>query len=137
MARRSSVLRVLLNGREVAVLCRASNGAISFGYLADWLRWDHAQPVSLSLPLTTRRYTGDAVIAVFDNLFPDNADIRRRVAGRVGVEGDDPYSLLAAVGRDCVGALQFLPDSAPVTPAGTIETEALDYAGGAFWCVTE
>ena len=129
MMRPSSALRVLLNGREVGVVSRASNGAISFGYVADWLRWDHAQPVSLSLPLTTRRYTGDVVMAVFDNLLPDNADIRRRVAGRVGAEGDDPYSLLAAVGRDCVGALQFLPEGAPVTPAGAIEAEALDDDG--------
>lgn len=68
-------------------------------------------------------------MAVFDNLLPDNADIRRRVAGRVGAEGDHSYSLLAAVGRDCVGALQFLPEEEPVTPVGTIEAEALDDDG--------
>jgi serine/threonine-protein kinase HipA len=126
MARRSSFLRVILNGRDVGILSRAANGAISFGYTGEWLNWEHAQPVSLSLPLTTRRYTGDVVTAVFDNLLPDNADIRRRIAGRVGAEGDDPYGLLTAVGRDCVGALQFLPEGETVTPAGTIEAEALE-----------
>lgn len=49
--------------------------------------------------------------AVFDNLLPDNDDIRRLLAGRVGAEGVDAHSLLAKIGRDCVGALQFLPHS--------------------------
>ncbi len=110
MARRSSALTVLLNGRHVGQLSRAANGAIDFRYARAWLDWEHAMPVSLSLPLDTLRYTGAAVAAVFDNLLPDSDDIRRRIAGRVGAGGADAYSLLAAVGRDCVGALQFLPE---------------------------
>lgn len=65
-------------------------------------------PVSLSLPLREDRYIGDDVIAVFDNLLPDNDAIRKRIAGHVRADGIDAYSLLAALGRDCVGALQFL-----------------------------
>jgi serine/threonine-protein kinase HipA len=61
------------------------------------------------LPLREDRYVGSSVIAVFDNLLPDSNPIRRRLAGRVGAEGDDAYSLLTAIGRDCVGALQFMP----------------------------
>jgi serine/threonine protein kinase HipA of HipAB toxin-antitoxin module len=61
-------------------------------------------------PLREDRYVGDPVLAVFENLLPDNADIRRRLADRAKAEGSDPYSLLSAVGRDCIGALQFLPD---------------------------
>jgi hypothetical protein len=44
------------------------------------------------------------VIAVLDNLLPDNNDIRRRLAERAHADGSDAYSLLAAVGRDCGGA---------------------------------
>jgi serine/threonine-protein kinase HipA len=40
--------------------------------------------------------------------------------------GYDAYSLLAAVGRDCVGALQFLPDGADPGPAGGIEGRPLE-----------
>jgi hypothetical protein len=36
------------------------------------------------------------------------------------------YSLLAAIGRDCVGALQFLPDGADPGPAGGIEGRLLE-----------
>lgn len=123
MARRSSKLQVFLNGRHVGELSRAANGAIDFRYIDEWLSWEHALPVSLSLPLDTRRYTGAAVTAVLDNLLPDNDDIRRRIAGRVGAEGSDAYSLLAAVGRDCVGALQFLQETEQLTAPDTIDAE--------------
>lgn len=53
---------------------------------------------------------GEAVVAVFDNLLPDNIHVRRQVAERTGAEGADAYSLLAQIGRDCVDAMQFLPD---------------------------
>lgn len=126
MARRSSTLKVLLNGRHVGLLSRAANGAIGFRYTDAWLGWENAIPVSLSLPLDTLRFTGGTVTAVFDNLLPDNDDIRRRIAGRVGAEGVDAYSLLAAVGRDCVGALQFLPEGEEGAAPGVIEAEPLD-----------
>ncbi|MBB6505727.1 serine/threonine-protein kinase HipA [Sphingomonas endophytica] len=128
MARRSSALTVLLNGRHVGQLARAANGAIDFRYAHTWLDWEHAMPVSLSLPLDTMRYTGAPVTAVFDNLLPDSDDIRRRIAARVGAGGGDAYSLLAAVGRDCVGALQFLPDGEGVLPAtlpATLDAEPI------------
>jgi serine/threonine-protein kinase HipA len=66
------------------------------------------------------RYIGDPVIAVFDNLLPDNDAMRKNLAERVKAKGNDAYSLLAAIGRDCVGALQFLPDGIAPGPAGTI-----------------
>jgi serine/threonine-protein kinase HipA len=49
-------------------------------------------------------------VAVFENLLPDSEELRRRVAEKVGAKGVDAYSLLFQIGRDCVGALQFLPD---------------------------
>lgn len=101
-------LRVLLNNRLVGHLRKGASGAIEFQYDKDWLAWEHALPVSLSLPLREDAYRGAEVGAVFDNLLPDSDTLRRRVAEKVGAEGSDAYSLLAAIGRDCVGALQFL-----------------------------
>ncbi|WP_407698076.1 HipA N-terminal domain-containing protein [Stakelama tenebrarum] len=69
-------------------------------------------------PTQHHTYSGAAVTAVFDNLPSDNDDIRRRIAARFGTKGTDFCSLLAAIGRDCVGALQLLPeDEAPHLPA--------------------
>ena len=44
-------LRVLLNNRPVGRLNKAATGAIDFLYEPAWLEWEHAMPVSLSLPL--------------------------------------------------------------------------------------
>jgi serine/threonine-protein kinase HipA len=122
-ARSRIPLNVFINSRLVGQLRKETSGAIDFQYDDSWLHWEHAFPVSLSLPLREDRYVGDAVAAVFDNLLPDSVEIRRRLAERVGSEGDDAYSLLSAIGRDCVGALQFLPDGAEPGPAGRIDGE--------------
>lgn len=122
MARRRAhpPLAVILNGRQVGVLRRASTGAIDFQYGRDWLGWRSTFPISLSLPLREDRYIGAPVINVFDNLLPDSDGIRRRVAERVGAEGTDAFSLLAALGHDCVGALQFLPEGSDPGLAGDV-----------------
>jgi serine/threonine-protein kinase HipA len=123
MARRPGhvPLNVYLNGRLVGRLRRESSGAIDFQYNKSWLDWENAIPVSVSLPLREDRYIGDPVLAVFENLLPDNEDIRRRLAERSKADGSDAYSLLTAVGRDCIGALQFLPDGVAVGQAGAID----------------
>jgi serine/threonine-protein kinase HipA len=116
-------LHVLLNGRLVGRLTKEPSGAIHFQYDPSWLAWEHTFAVSVSLPLREDRYAGAPVIAVFENLLPDNDDIRRRVAAQSNADGIDAYSLLAAIGRDCVGALQFLPEGADPGPAGVVAGE--------------
>ena len=118
-------LHVYLNGRLVGHLRRASSGAIDFTYDSAWLEWDSAIPVSLSLPLREDRYIGAPVVAVFDNLLPDSDDIRRRLAERAHADGPDAYSLLAAVGRDCVGALQFVPEGGDVMGTAEVTAQAV------------
>lgn len=103
-------LNVFINGRKVGRLMKAADGATSFQYDDSWLQWDNGFAISLSLPMRDTAYQGKAVIDVFDNLLPDNPNIRNRVAERMGAEGRDYYSLLEVIGRDCVGAMQFIPD---------------------------
>ena len=114
-------LDTYLNGRLVGKLKREGSGAIDFTYAPSWLQWRNTFPVSISLPLREDRYIGAPVLAVFDNLLPDSEAIRRRLAERAGATGYDAFNLLAAVGRDCVGALQFLPEGNAPAPAGTID----------------
>lgn len=131
--RRSRVpLDVYINSRLVGRLRRLPSGAIDFHYDDGWLSWEHALPVSFSLPLREDRYTGDPVIAVFDNLLPDNQQIRRRIAERVKADGHDTYSLLSRMGRDCVGAMQLLPEGHTPGLAGAVEGRAVsdDDMGG-------
>ena len=130
MARRKTYpsLNVLMNGRIVGTLNRASSGAVDFSYGQEWLGWEHAIPVSRSLPLRADRYIGAPVLAVFENLLPDNDTIRTKVAERTGADGIDAYSLLSQVGRDCVGALQFVPDGFDPGDVSQVQGEALDEA---------
>ncbi len=121
-------LNVFLNARLVGQLVREPSGGVSFAYARDWLEWEHRMPVSLSLPLQENRYSGAPVMAVFDNLLPDSDIIRRRVAERVGAEGVDAFSLLSQIGRDCIGALQFLPDGQEPQPMSELTGEPVDEA---------
>lgn len=121
-------LEVLINGRLVGRLEKASTGAISFQYDNAWLAWEHRFAVSLSLPLTPTAYRGAEVAVVFDNLLPDRDTVRRRVAERMGAQGTDFYSLLEAIGRDCVGAMQFLPEGLARQANGNIEGEPVNEA---------
>lgn len=124
-ARSLSALAVYLNSRLVGTLLRASSGAVFFQYDDSWLGWEHAFAISLTLPLRRERYSGAPVIAVFDNLLPDSDQIRRRVAVRMQTDGTDAFNLLAAIGRDCVGALQLLYEGQEPAPAGQVQGTAL------------
>lgn len=105
---RSGTMQVLLNGRLVGALRLAGSGAIGFTYDPEWLAWEHAMPISLSLPLREEAHQGGPVIAYLENLLPDNQAIRERVAARVRAGGTDAWHMLEKIGRDCVGALQFV-----------------------------
>jgi serine/threonine-protein kinase HipA len=123
---RHEPLNVFLNSRLVGQLRRETSGAIAFRYDRSWIEWAQAIPVSLSLPMREQEYTGAPVIAVFENLLPDNETLRRRIAARARAEGTDAYSLLGAIGHDCVGALQFLPLDKEPGPAGVVEGTPVD-----------
>lgn len=118
-------LRVLMNNRLLGHFSKEAGGAVEFRYHGSWLDWESAIPVSLSLPLREDIYRGAPVLAVFENLLPDSDALRRRVAGKVGAEGMDAYSLLAKIGRDCVGALQFLPDEAGMGAGNTTHIDGI------------
>ncbi|ABF39161.1 HipA-like protein [Candidatus Koribacter versatilis Ellin345] len=122
-------LNVFINSRRVGVLRRESSGAVEFRYSDEWLAWAHAFPISLSLPMRPEKYVGAPVLAVLENLLPDNEAILRRVAERVHANGTDAYNLLSAIGRDCVGALQFRPEDTQPGPAGVVDGEELEGHG--------
>lgn len=102
-------LTVALNGIPVAVLDKRTSGALSFRYLSEWLQRPGARPISLSLPLSDTSYQGEKVLNFFDNLLPDSESIRTRIQSTFRVASSHPFDLLAAVGRDCIGAIQLYP----------------------------
>ena len=121
-------LNILINGRKTGRLEKEADGAVLFHYDREWLEWAPAFPISLSLPLQPAAFRGAAVNAVFDNLLPDSPAVRKQVAQKTGAQGTDPYSLLAEIGRDCVGAMQFLPEGLDIDTSGAIEAEDISEA---------
>lgn len=132
MARRATrpPLFVYMNNRRVGLIQRATSGAVSFQYDEAWCDLDNTIPLSLSLSMPVRRapYLGDPVLAVLDNLLPDAEAVRRHLAGRVGAAGTDAYSLLEKIGRDCVGALQFVIADEEPPATDHIQGDALNEA---------
>jgi len=107
-------LFVYMNGYAVGEYIQRRSGAQEFIYNDDWLEHRAAMPLSLSLPLTDKTHKGDSVYNYFDNLLPDSIDIRNRIQARFGVNTNRPFDLLAQIGRDCVGAIQLLPEPAEI-----------------------
>lgn len=123
----SRSLAVWANGIRVGDWRLPARGATEFQYDADWLAAPEARPLSLSLPLTIDRvpHRGKAVDAYFDNLLPDSESMRHRLQERFHAASRNAFDLLAAIGRDCVGAVQLLPaDEAPAEVRG-IQAEPL------------
>jgi serine/threonine-protein kinase HipA len=132
MGRRShsQTLRLWMNGSFVGTWHVHPHGGDSLHYDDAWVTAVHGRPLSLSLPFTPGNapHRGEAVRAWFENLLPDSKDIRERVARRFQTASIDAFALLAEVGRDCVGALQVLPDAGPPERVHTIDATPLSDA---------
>ena len=108
-------LAVWMNGERVGTWSVSTTGSHRFAYANEWMTHPRARPISLSLPLTAGPLEGDKVRHFFDNLLPDSEGIRLRIKTRLRLQRADAFSLLQAIGRDCVGAVQLLPlDMEPV-----------------------
>ena len=116
-----AALDVYMNGYRVGQFSKSHAGAHYFQYDAAWLALPGSRPISLSMPLRHQPYQGDEVYNFFDNLLPDNPQIRQRILARHHAESTQPFDLLAKIGQDSVGALQLLPEG---SPAGNIRTIA-------------
>jgi serine/threonine-protein kinase HipA len=102
-------LEVFLHGRHLGTLGGTS--------IRPELRYDTAIVneygagsvlLSLSLPLSPKKITGPAVYNFFDGLLPEG-QVRAHLAHLHGVPTTDVMGLLEALGSDCAGAIQVLP----------------------------
>jgi serine/threonine-protein kinase HipA len=112
----SQGLAVWMNG-ELVGTWSVDRGSHRLTYDKAWLASPRRRSLSLSLPITSAlEIRGPVVANYFDNLLPDNEKIRERIARRYKTKSVEVFELLQAVGRDCVGAVQLLPEG--VEPQG-------------------
>ena len=119
-------LNLYFQDLQVGQLRYQVGGELEFIYHTDWLGWEHAFPVSLSLPLKAKPHIGNNVTTVFDNLLPDKVETRLRLSEIVEANGYDVYSLLAKIGRDCAGAIQLLPEGEEPTSNEAVKGRSID-----------
>jgi serine/threonine-protein kinase HipA len=114
-----------MNGERVGAWRVSARGEHELEYDAAWMASSRGRPVSLSMPLRPGEpYRGERVRNFFENLLPDNAAIRRRLAQRFGTTAE-AIDLLREIGRDCVGAIQLLPEGAAPPDVRRIEATPL------------
>ncbi|MDP3842578.1 MAG: type II toxin-antitoxin system HipA family toxin [Oxalobacteraceae bacterium] len=136
-------LSVWMNGQLVGTWSKSRHGVSIFEYESSWATSEYAYPLSISLPIPIAggEIRGEVVQNYFDNLLPDAQHIRDRLQKKFKTEDTDTYSLLEAIGRDCVGAVQLLPpgeepegfdriDSRPLSELD-ISQILIDASGGA------
>lgn len=129
MARRSKSreLSVWINGRHAADWRVPARGEVELQYQASWISAAEGRPLSLSLPFTLDNapLKGRSVQFYFENLLPESEVIRQRIQARYRTASRDPFDLLDAIGRDCVGAIQLLPAGEQPKHFDTIAAERL------------
>ncbi|MDO4813143.1 MAG: type II toxin-antitoxin system HipA family toxin [Eubacteriales bacterium] len=81
-----------------------------FSYDPAYLRRSEAKPISVSLPLQEVPFTPQKTKNFFDGLLPEGFT-RRTVAQWMHVGEDDYLSILAGLGRECLGAIRIAEDA--------------------------
>jgi serine/threonine-protein kinase HipA len=103
-------LDVYLYGERVGTLFPAGDNDYRFAYDPEVV--ERVGPgkalLSSSLPARPEPYSAEATSAYVEGLLPEGP--RREKLGReLGIDARDGYLLLAELGRDCPGAVTFLP----------------------------
>lgn len=111
MAARS--LLVVLYGVVVGrVEQRGAAAEPEFTYEPAYLAARPSTPLAVRMPLSATTYRGKSVRAFLEGVLPEDPRTRQRWGAALGVEPDDTLAILAQMGWDCPGAVQFCePDA--------------------------
>ena len=119
-------LKVILLEHEVGVLEQKQDGRISFAYSVEWLKSEHARPLSVSLPLREDAFDERRCAPFFGGLLPEEHN-REIVAANLGITAKNDFAMLREIGGECAGAVSLIPIEKSPTSACTdyeIITEA-------------
>ena len=113
-------LIALANGREMGSVIHR-NARLSFIYEESWRQDGRSYPLSLSMPLASAEHGHSRIERFLWGLLPDNDRVLENWAKRFQVSPRNAFRLIANVGEDCAGAVQFVrPDRDARWPAGLL-----------------
>lgn len=112
-------LAALLGGVVVGWVYEAANQRLAFRYEPAWQEASDAYPLSWSMPLAAQEHGDRATRAYLWGLLPDNDAVLTAWARRFGTSPLRAVDLLAHVGEDCPGAVQFARPERVDALAGT------------------
>lgn len=126
MTARADTLLVRLDGDVVATLTRRGVG-LELLYTADTVRalGEGGLCLSVALPVRGKPYPAAPTLAWAEGVLPEG-ETRTTLEDRFSVSRGDTFGLLAAIGRDCAGAVSFVPEGVEV--ARDEATRTLDEA---------
>jgi serine/threonine-protein kinase HipA len=104
----SKELIVLLSDRPIGRVIQGERGRLTFTYDEGWRDLRGAYPLSLSMPLAALEHPHDKIDAFIWGLLPDNELVLDRWAKKFQVSARNAFALIANVGEDCAGAVQFV-----------------------------
>jgi serine/threonine-protein kinase HipA len=104
----SKELIALMDGQKMGRVLQVENGKLSFVYDESWRASEKGYPLSLSMPLALTEHPHEKIDIFLWGLLPDNERVLDRWAREHQVSARNSFGLIAAVGEDCAGAVQFV-----------------------------
>lgn len=97
----------MVAGELAGAVCQQEDGSLQFSYREGYV----GVPLSLSMPISNKKF-GDKIVRPFlFGVLPDSYEVRRSLGAEFGVSTDNPFALLAHIGLDCPGAVQFCAEA--------------------------
>jgi len=126
-SRKRHDLCVWMNGCLVGTWTVREHGVQKFQYVDDWIKSEAGRALSLSLPFQAGSvpHEGAVVENFFENLLPENREIRERLQHKFGAGSARAFDLLAEIGRDCAGAVQLLPEGSEPEGWDQLQSEVM------------
>ncbi len=102
------IVKIERDGRMVFIgrISGDDSGSARFSYDPAYLDSENPRPVSIGLPLQKAAFTAAETETFFDGLLPEGFT-RKTIASRLHLDERDYLSILAKLGRECLGAVQI------------------------------
>ena len=112
------LLSVRLYGKEIGILEQNSSGKIKFTY-----NDDNKIAISNSLPLSNKSFDDKECRPYFNGLLPESDSVRKYLGKIFGINSNNDFALLQAIGHDCAGALSLHNIEEPIKAKEYIKLE--------------